>query len=324
MRSIEQYITDINIAISNINYPANPPRLYDPIKYTMTDGGKRIRPLLTLMCNNALGGKADAAMAQAIGIEMFHNFTLLHDDVMDNSDTRRGKPTVHVKWDQNVAILSGDVMLTMATSLISDSRNEHIRAILELFNQTAIEIYQGQQFDVDFEERNDVQVEEYLNMIRLKTSVLIGCACKLGAIVADSRAEDAANLYEFGMNLGVAFQLQDDYLDVYGDDSFGKPIGGDILNNKKTYMLITALASAQGDNLENLNRWIANNNPTCAKDKIKAVTEIYNQLGVPAACEKQIAEYSALALKALEQITISDEYRTLFHELVQMLMHRNK
>ncbi len=324
MRTIEQYLKDINLAISNIDYPDNPPRLYDPIKYTMTDGGKRIRPLLTLMCNNALGGNVDAAMAQAVGIEMFHNFTLLHDDVMDNSDTRRGKPTVHVKWDQNVAILSGDVMLTMATSLISDSKDSHIRAILELFNQTAIEIYQGQQFDVDFEDRNDVRVEEYLNMIRLKTSVLIGCACKLGAIVADSSVEDAANLYEFGMNLGVAFQLQDDYLDVYGDASFGKPIGGDILNNKKTYMLITALANAQGKELEELNHWIANNDPADAKSKIQAVTALYNQLEVPAACEKQIADYSRLALKALEQVNMSSEYRELFNTLVQMLMHRSK
>ncbi|MFI3239241.1 MAG: polyprenyl synthetase family protein [Bacteroidales bacterium] len=324
MRTIEQYIKDVNLAISNIDYPANPPRLYDPIKYTMADGGKRIRPLLTLMCNNALGGTGDTAMAQAIGIEMFHNFTLLHDDVMDNSDTRRGKPTVHIKWDQNVAILSGDVMLTMATKLISDSKDKHIRAILELFNQTAIEIYEGQQFDVDFEERNDVRVEEYLNMIRLKTSVLIGCACKLGAIVADSNAEDASNLYEFGMNLGVAFQLQDDYLDVYGDEGFGKPIGGDILNNKKTYMLITALANAQGDKLEELNQWIANNNAVDAKAKIKGVTELYNQLNVPTACEQQIAEYSALALKALDKVNISDDYRTLFNELVQMLMHRSK
>lgn len=322
MRCIEQYIRDINNAISNIDYPTNPPRLYDPIKYTMADGGKRLRPLLTLMCNNALGGEGDSAMPQAVGIEMFHNFTLLHDDVMDKSDTRRGKPTVHVQWDQNVAILSGDVMLTMATSLMSNSDNKHIRAILELFNHTAIEIYQGQQYDVDFEERNDVSIDEYLNMIRLKTSVLIGCACKLGAIIADSSAEDAANIYEFGMNLGVAFQLQDDFLDVYGSESFGKPIGGDILNNKKTYMLITALVNASDNNQKQLNSWIANNNPADAKNKIKGVTEIYNQLDVPAACKNQIAEYSAKALEALNKITLSDEYRSLFNQLVQMLIHR--
>ena len=246
MLTFNEYLKMVNDAIAEIPYPKTPGNLYEPIAYTMALGGKRIRPVLTLMACDAFGGDAQKAIKAAVGLEMFHNFTLLHDDVMDKADVRRGQPTVHRRWNDNVAILSGDTMLTMASQMMAQVDADKLAPVMELFNKTAIEIYEGQQYDMDFECRSVVKEEEYLEMIRLKTSVLLGCACKLGAIIAGASEENADAIYNMGQYLGLAFQLQDDVLDVWGDEAtFGKAVGGDIMNNKKTILLINAILRAQ-------------------------------------------------------------------------------
>ena len=214
MHDYNYYLRLVEGAVNNINYPAQPANLYAPIAYTMRQGGKRVRPVLTLMTCEAMGGDPVKAVNVALGIELLHNFTLLHDDVMDRADLRRGQPTVHRKWNDNVAILSGDTMLNMAARAISQVDDDIVRPMVDLFNDTAIKVYEGQQYDMDFEKRNDVTVDEYMKMIRLKTSVLLGCACKAGALVAHTDTENADSIYNMAVNLGLAFQLQDDYLDV--------------------------------------------------------------------------------------------------------------
>ena len=219
-------------AISRLHLPDKPAGLYDPITYTLDCGGKRLRPVLTLAAWQAMGKDPMTAIHQAIAIEMFHNFTLLHDDVMDKADVRRGRPTVHVKWNEQTAILSGDAMLTSSTMLLAGKAGDKLQTALELFNGTAMNIYEGQQYDMDFESRTDVTVEEYMEMIRLKTSVLLGCACAMGALMAGAPMETQIRFFDYGVNLGLAFQLQDDYLDTYGNpETFGKAIGGDILHD---------------------------------------------------------------------------------------------
>ena len=257
MLTLEEYIKMANDEINAIAYPSAPSGLYSPIAYTMQLGGKRLRPALVLMACDAFGGNVERALRPAVGLELFHNFTLLHDDVMDNADVRRGMPTVHKRWNANTAILSGDAMLSMSAQYIGQVDPNILPRVNELFHRTAMEIYEGQQYDMDFEVRNNVTINEYIEMIRLKTSVLIGCACKLGAIIAGASAEKAQALYDMGLSLGLAFQLQDDVLDVWGDEaSFGKEIGGDIMNNKKTYLLIGAMQRAQGDDAIELRRWL--------------------------------------------------------------------
>lgn len=325
MQTLEGYINKINKAITEIRFPQEPYGLYEPIVYTMDNGGKRIRPLLTLLCNDALGGENEDALPQAIGIELFHNFTLLHDDVMDNAAIRRGKPTVHRKWNRNTAILSGDAMLTLATQFLSTCREEKLYSIMSLFNKTAMEVYEGQQYDMNFETEKNISVNEYINMIRLKTSVLLGCACKLGAIVSGASVKNCDAVYNFGINLGVAFQLQDDYLDVYGSSpAFGKTIGGDILNNKKTFLLTTALVKAGREAKEELHYWLNTNNEDSNQEKIENITSIYNALDIPYICEKKIKEYSDIALSSISEINLNREYKELFASFVEMLMHRKK
>lgn len=325
MHTLNEYISRVNNAIAEIKYPQEPSGLYEPIRYTMDNGGKRVRPLLTLLCNDALGGEKENALPQAIGIELFHNFTLLHDDVMDNADVRRGKPTVHCKWNRNTAILSGDAMLTMATQFICTCNNEKQHNIVSLFNKTAMEIYEGQQYDMNFETEKNISVNEYINMIRLKTSVLLGCACKLGALVSGASIQDCNAVYDFGINLGVAFQLQDDFLDVYGNSpAFGKIIGGDIINNKKTFLLTTAMEKAQGETKKALNHWLDMNDASLNKEKIENITQIYNTLGVPDICEAKIKEYSDVSLDSISGINLSENYKNLFISFVEMLMHRQK
>ena len=280
MLTFNQYLERVNAAIENLPYPAQPAHLYEPISYTMALGGKRIRPVLVLMACEAVGGDIEKAIMPAVGLEMYHNFTLLHDDVMDKADIRRGKPTVHVKWDDNTAILSGDAMLTMATQLIARADAAVMPQVMELFNRTAMEIYEGQQYDMDFESRGDVTVEEYIAMIRLKTSVLLGCACKMGALIGGADEATAQRFYEIGENLGLAFPLQDDMLDVWGDEAtFGKAIGGDIMNNKKTFLLINACQRATDDNRIELALWLNTENASRAV-KVPAVTAIYERLGL--------------------------------------------
>ena len=320
MKPFQEYLDTVNQAIAAIPYPEQPGQLYEPISYHMALGGKRVRPVLTLMACDAMGGDPSVAINAAVGIEMFHNFTLLHDDVMDNADVRRGKPTVHRRWNDNTAILSGDTMLTIATQYISCVRNWQV---MDLFNKTAIEIYEGQQWDMDYECRNDVTVDEYINMIRLKTSVLLGCALKMGALVADAAPEQADLLYEAGVNMGLAFQLRDDVLDVWGDPkTFGKEIGGDIMNNKKTFLLISTMQKAKGDDADELRHWL--NDPYTTRDeKVQGVTALYERLGVRQLAEDAIAHYNDLAVAAFSQVKMSDEDKQRFIDLANRLAGRN-
>ena len=320
MKTFQEYLDTINQAIASIPYPQSPQQLYAPIAYHMALGGKRIRPVLVLMACDAMGGNSEKALDAALGIEMFHNFTLLHDDVMDNADVRRGKTTVHRQWNNNTAILSGDTMLTIATQYIARTASW---PVMNLFNKTAIEIYEGQQWDTDFEVRNDVLVEEYINMIRLKTSVLLGCALKTGALIAGAEEEQADLLYEAGVNMGLAFQLRDDVLDVWGDPAtFGKEIGGDIMNNKKTFLLTNAMRLAQGDDVNELRHWI--NDPYATRDdKVAGVTALYERLGTRELAEEAIAQYNDLAIAAFRQVNMSDDDKQAFIALSNRLAGRN-
>ena len=319
MKQFQEYLDAVNQAIAAIPYPQQPGHLYEPIAYHMALGGKRIRPILTLMACDAMGGDASKAMNAAVGLEMFHNFTLLHDDVMDNADVRRGKPTVHRRWDDNTAILSGDTMLTLATQYIAQTTNWQV---MDLFNRTAIEIYEGQQWDMDYENRNDVTVEEYIEMIRLKTSVLLGCALKMGALIAGADDEQADLLYEAGVNMGLAFQLRDDMLDVWGDPAtFGKEIGGDIMNNKKTFLLINTMQLAKGDDADELRHWL--NDPySTREDKVAGVTALYERLGVRQLAEEAIAHYNDLAITAFNKAKMSDEDKAAFIALTNKMAGR--
>ncbi len=319
MKTFQEYLELVNQAIANIPYPAEPSQLYEPIAYHMALGGKRVRPVLTLMACDAMGGETAKAIDAAVGLEMFHNFTLLHDDVMDNADVRRGKTTVHRRWNDNTAILSGDTMLTIATQYIARCA---YWPIMDLFNKTAIEIYEGQQWDMDYEYRNDVTVEEYINMIRLKTSVLLGCALKTGALVANADEDQADLLYQAGVNMGLAFQLRDDVLDVWGDPkTFGKEIGGDIMNNKKTILLINTMQLAQGDDANELRHWL--NDPFSSReDKVAGITALYERLGVRQLAEDAITHYNDLALAAFSQVKMSDDDKQVFIALSNRLAGR--
>lgn len=280
-----------------------------------------MRPTLLLMAADAFGDCADKAVSAAVGIEMFHNFTLLHDDVMDNSDMRRGRPTVHSKWDANTAILSGDTMLTLATQLMMNVDDSILRPVLDTFNSQAIKVYEGQCLDMGFEQRDDVSLDEYIDMIKGKTGALLGGAARIGALIGGASKEDADRMYDFGMMLGIAFQIEDDYLDTFGNaDTFGKPIGGDINNNKKTFLMTKALA-ANDSNSKALK--IALNMPA-GPTKVKVVTKIYEGMGIPAICKSEVASYSSKAMAAIKGTTLSDERRESFRKLIEKLIGRNK
>lgn len=325
MKTIECYIKLAEEAINNLKYPESPRGLYEPIAYGLGNGGKRLRPALVLAACEAIGRDCSAALNQAAAVEMYHNYTLFHDDVMDNADIRRGKPSVRAKWDDNTAILSGDTLLTLAVAKVVEGVDaEKAVRLLSIFNKAAIEVYEGQQYDMEFETRDTVSIEEYVEMVRLKTSVLLGCACSLGAEMADASAKQREALYLFAMNLGVAFQLQDDLLDVYGDPAvFGKAIGGDIMNNKKTYLLITAQQKATGDDKDELNYWLNNLN-AFPGEKIAAITALYNKLGADTACRDAINSYNAKALAALEDSDLSAEAVEFFRAFAESIMGRKK
>lgn len=320
MYTINQLSDYINHHISQISYPAAPAGLYQPIKYTLDGGGKRLRPVLLLAACISSGKDIDLALPQALGIEMFHNFTLLHDDVMDKAATRRGKTTVHLKWNESTAILSGDAMLTIATQYVSNLKDPcALGPVLGLFNKTAMEIYEGQQYDMDFESRDDVTIDEYMKMITLKTSVLLGCACKVGAIVGGASEKEQQLFYDFGLKLGLAFQLQDDYLDTYGDpDVFGKKIGGDILNEKKTWLLISALESDRGDDVRSLL-----GGKVSDSEKISRMREIYNDLGLPEKCRAIISGYINEAVAAIDALHIPVDSKEFFVTLARQSACRN-
>ncbi|MCM1484434.1 MAG: polyprenyl synthetase family protein [Muribaculaceae bacterium] len=292
-----EYAGIVEEEIRHMHLPAEPAGLYEPIRYALDCGGKRLRPVLTLAACQAFGKEPEAAINQAVGVEMFHNFTLLHDDVMDKADMRRGRPTVHVQWDERTAILSGDAMLTLAGRMVTRGCSDaELRAVLELFDRTAMEVYEGQQYDMDFEQRTDVTVEEYMDMIRLKTSVLLGCACELGAIMGGAGEGARKALYDYGVQLGLAFQLQDDYLDTYGDPMvFGKEIGGDIANDKKTWFNIMALKEDITGTVKDEVR-----NPSDADVKFARVKAVYDALGLPERCDRLISGYLDNAIVALD------------------------
>lgn len=298
-----------------------PASLYEPIKYVLSLGGKRIRPVLLLMAYELYHEDTDSVLSTALGLETYHNYTLLHDDVMDRADVRRGKPTVHKVWNENAAILSGDAMLVLAYRLMAEAAPRHLKAVMDLFTETALEIGEGQQMDLEFETRDDVREEEYIEMIRLKTSVLLACALKLGALQADAPAADANRLYHFGEQLGLAFQLQDDLLDVYGDfKTFGKKIGGDILEGKKTFMLINALRLADSEQRKALDYWLAT--ATEPEKKIAAVTELYNQIGVRQLAEAKIHSCFEAALACLDEVALPSERKEYLRSLALSLLGR--
>jgi geranylgeranyl diphosphate synthase, type II len=317
----EDSILDIvNKEIERLHFDASPQSLFEPISYILSLGGKRIRPVLTLLSCELLGGKYKDAIPMALAIEVFHNFTLLHDDLMDKSAIRRGKATVHKKWNDNTAVLSGDAMLIESYHLISKNKKKHLKELLHLFSKTATEICCGQQLDMEFESREDVTEEEYIEMIRLKTAVLLGCSLKSGAIIANASEKDANLLSDFGINLGLAFQLKDDLLDVYGDSKkFGKNIGGDIASNKKTFLLINALKAES--TREELQSWIRKET-FVRKEKIKAVTAIYNQLGLKELSESRIEEYYEKAISCLEQVNVSEKKKKELYEIASGLSYR--
>jgi geranylgeranyl diphosphate synthase type II len=289
---------DINKEILNLDWKREPYGLYEPIEYTLAAGGKRVRPQLAMIASQLFGGKDEEVLPAALALEVFHNFTLLHDDVMDKADVRRGRPTVHVKWNENTAILSGDQMVIEAYKLLSGVPADKLPKVLQLFNKMATEICEGQQYDVDFESQEHVTIEEYLKMIRLKTSVLLANALQTGAYIAGADDQAQETLYQFGINIGLAFQIQDDILDVWGDPkTFGKAVGGDISCNKKTFVYLEAMRRG-GERLEEWYSQVLEDNT----EKIAAVKEIFEQLEVRAVCEKVVEDYTQKALALLDQL----------------------
>lgn len=321
MKTADELLQLINRYLDSLPYDRKPASLYAPIKYVLSMGGKRIRPTLMLLAYNLFKDDPEKILSSACALETYHNYTLLHDDLMDNADVRRGKPTVHKKWNANLAVLSGDSMLVLAYQRMTEC-DSHLAEVLRLFTETALEIGEGQQMDMEFETRNDVREEEYIEMIRLKTSVLLACAMKIGALLADAPADDADNLYRFGEKIGLAFQLQDDYLDVYGDPAvFGKAIGGDIVSNKKTYMLINAFNRADNAQRAELERWIRATDFD-RQEKVKAVTGLYDEMGIDRLAQQKIAGYFNESKTYLDRVGVSDERKSELMRYAQRMMKR--
>ena len=324
MYTIEQLREFIKAELDKQEYVEEPYSLFEPIKYIMEDGGKRLRPVLTLMSYNLYRDDIEKALKSAIGIEIFHNYTLLHDDVMDDAELRRGRQTVHKKWDSNVAILSGDAAAITAYKYVETVDDAYLRLVIDGFNQVAMDVCKGQQYDMEFETRDDVSVEEYIQMIYLKTSVLIAGSMRHGALIAGAPEHEYKALYDFGGYLGLVFQLQDDYLDVYGDVAeFGKKIGGDILCNKKTYLLIKALELAGEEDRALLNGWLAKKEFE-PEEKIRQVTEIYNRVGVREAVLDKINDYLEKSRVALKKIEVPEERKVHFYEMIDFIGGRKK
>lgn len=322
MKTADEILKMVNEFLDHLSYDRKPESLYEPIKYVLSMGGKRIRPTLMLLAYNLYKENPEDILMNACALETYHNYTLVHDDLMDNADMRRGHLTVHKKWNDNTAILSGDSMLVLAFQRMMQCDEKHLKDILDLFTVTALEIGEGQQYDMEFETRNDVKEEEYIEMIRLKTSVLLACALKIGAILADASAEDAENLYKFGEQIGLAFQLQDDYLDVYGDSKvFGKEIGGDITSNKKTYMLINAFNKANDAQREELTRWVSARDFD-RNEKVDAVTRLYNEIGIDQLAQDKIAYYFAQSKKYLDAVNVPEEKKEELRKYAQKMMKR--
>ena len=318
----EELLVKVNDFLDNLTYERKPSGLYDPVKYVLSMGGKRIRPVLMLLSYGLFKDDVESVLMPACALETYHNYTLLHDDLMDNADMRRGHETVHRKWDANTAILSGDSMLVLAYERMAKCNPVYLSDVLHTFTETALEIGEGQQYDMEFETRNDVTEDEYIEMIRLKTSVLLACAQKIGAILAGASKQDQDNLYKFGEQIGLAFQLQDDYLDVYGDPKvFGKKVGGDSICNKKTYMLINAYNRADAEQRRELQHWMEAETFN-SDEKVAAVTAIYNKVGVDKLAIEKIAYYFEESKKYLDAVQVSDERKAELRLYAQKMMHR--
>lgn len=320
MKKLEELTHLLSNELSFIDLPASPSNLYDPLRYFLTLGGKRIRPILTLLGAELFNTKADKAIPAALAVEVFHNFTLIHDDIMDEAPLRRNKATVHHKWNQNIAILSGDVLFVKAYQLIAKQDPKHLPDLIQLFNKTAIEVCEGQQMDMDFESREDVSIAEYIEMIRLKTSVLLGCALELGAIIANASENDRKHLYDFGQHIGIAFQIQDDILDLYADpEKFGKQVGGDVIANKKTLLNIKGFSLATEEHKTELKSLY---NSSDFNYKVARTRELYTLVGARTSCEEEMQKHYSQAMKALAEISVDEDRKSDLIQLADSLMVR--
>lgn len=323
MHSISHYQELISSYFSNLNLTKEPKNLYEPIEYILALGGKRMRPVLTLMATEVFDVDCNKALAAATAVEVFHNFSLVHDDIMDDAPLRRGNKTVHVKWNINTGILSGDAMLILAYQHFEEYEPKIFRDLATLFSKTALEVCEGQQYDVDFETRDDVTIPEYLKMIKYKTAVLVAAAMKMGAIVAETSSENANLIYDFGLNLGIAFQLQDDYLDAFGDPkTFGKQVGGDIIENKKTYLYLKAIEFSDANQKNQLTQ-LFSIHLSDNESKIATVKELFNATGSSNATQQAIQAYTMKAFETLDKMVISEEKKTVLRTFGENLMNRN-
>ncbi|MEP0365463.1 MAG: polyprenyl synthetase family protein [Cyclobacteriaceae bacterium] len=322
MKTIPELQDLIKKEISKLQFGDNPKNLYDPISYIMSLGGKRMRPLLVLLAYQFKKNDVESVITPALAVEVFHNFTLMHDDIMDKAPLRRGQATVHEKWDENVAILSGDTMLVKAYELMLQIDPTLLPEALRLFNKTAVEVCEGQQIDMNFESRREVSVEEYIDMIRLKTAVLLGFSLELGALMAGFSESDRARIYDLGVNMGIGFQLMDDLLDVYGDqEKFGKQVGGDIVTNKKTYLLISALNKAASEQMDVLNEWLSKEQFD-AREKVAAVKSIYDQIGIKEMTTSKMNEYFDRSFEILDNLDADPNGKEALRQFALALMKR--
>lgn len=320
MEFIAPYTKLVESSIDSMNLPNSPSNLYDPLRYFMKIGGKRMRPILTLLGAELFGKSKESVINAAMAVEVFHNFTLIHDDIMDEAPLRRNQPTVHTKWNQNIAILSGDVLFVKAYELLSKQEEGDLRTMLQLFNKTAIEVCEGQQLDMDFEQRENVTVPEYIEMIRLKTSVLLGCALELGAISAGASSKNCQHIYDFGLNIGIAFQIQDDILDLYADpEKFGKQVGGDVISNKKTILYLKAIENATSEQGEILKQLYTLEDPVAKVEKTRV---LFDQIGARGYCEQLMDEFYAKAKSALDNIDVPMESKQALLKLSEFLLVR--
>ena len=317
---LKHYTTLIEGELGKIGFPTTPERLYEPLRYFLQIGGKRIRPMLTLLGAELFGASHEKAMAQALSIEVFHNFTLIHDDIMDEAPLRRNVQTIHEKWNRDVAILSGDVLMIKAYQLLGQIDHALLPEAFTLFNKTAIEVCEGQQMDMDFEQRSDVTIDEYIEMIRLKTSVLLGCALEMGAIVAEASSHDREAIYNFGQHIGIAFQIQDDILDLYADpDKFGKQVGGDVIANKKTMLYLTAIQNATKEQLEVMKQLQNEDN---LELKVERTRQLFDQLNSRSRCEARMQEHYDIAMQSLAIIDVEEAQKAKLIGLANFLMNR--
>lgn len=322
MQNIEAYQKSFIKYLEDFAIEREPVNLYEPVNYILKLGGKRLRPVLTVMTADIFGDKAALAMNAALSVEVFHNFSLVHDDIMDDAPLRRGKKTVHEKWDLNTGILSGDAMLILAYQLFENYEPKTFQSLARLFSKTALEVCEGQQYDIDFETRNDVTIPQYLKMIEYKTAVLVGAAMKMGAIVAEASEQDQDGIYDFGRYLGIAFQLQDDYLDAFGNpETFGKQVGGDILENKKTYLYLKTLELGSGDEKSNLLELMSNTSIT-NEDKVEKVKALFNASGAADATQLAVKDYTKKAFSVLEKLNISEDKKQILQLFGEQLMNR--